>query len=140
MAKGQFGYDKSGFSPTEYPALSFPKTSEDERIAAIERFQRKKLHGFTARELGQLDCLPTRELSPGNLENDIIPLLRRDRWETVPAQPDFTRDHMYPLANGKEMWSGDNDEVWNVLEPICRLASRMLLSLHMTPWVCLPVS
>jgi len=135
LAKGQFGYDKSGLTPTDYVGLSFPK-AEDAGVAAIENFQRAKIRGFTTRELGQLDCLPTRELVPGNLRNEIIPLLQRDRWETTPAQPDLTRDYTYPLPDGRGMWAGNNDVVWNVLEPICILASRMLMSIHTMPWVC----
>jgi hypothetical protein len=33
------------------------------------------------------------------------------------------------------MWSADNDEVWNIMEPIVRLASRILTSVHVMPWV-----
>jgi hypothetical protein len=132
-ADGKFG-NKSGFTPTEYvlPTLAQSLDPETERI---EKFQRSKLYEFTSRELGQLDCLPTRELAPGNLQNSVIPILRRENWERAPAQPDFTRDHLYPLKNGNGMWSADNDVVWKVIEPIARLASRMLRSIHMVPWV-----
>jgi len=138
-SKGQFGLDKSGFAPIEYDLPSF-RTTKDPEIAAIEKFQRGNMGGFTSAELGQLDCLPTRELTSGNLQNDIIPMLRRDRWERVPAQPDLTRDHMYPLSNGNGIWSADNPEVWKILEPILRLASRMLMSIHVMPWVHCPHS
>jgi hypothetical protein len=134
MANGRFG-NKSGFSPTGYiyPTL---EQGLHPNIQQIEGFQRDQFYGFTSRELGQLDCLPTRELIPANLQNDIIPMLRRENWERTPAQPDFTRDYLYPLKNGRGVWSADNDEVWNVMEPIVKLASRMLMSIHVMPWVC----
>jgi hypothetical protein len=134
MANGRFGIDKSGFSPTEY-TLPILGQSTDPDIDKIEAFQRNQLYGFTSRELGQLDCLPTRELTPGNLQNGIIPMLQRENWERTPAQPDFTRGYLYPLKNGNGMWSADNDAVWDVMEPIIILASRMLLSVHVMPWV-----
>ncbi|KAE9369944.1 hypothetical protein N431DRAFT_345678 [Stipitochalara longipes BDJ] len=133
LAEGRFGYDKSGFSPTEYVLPSIG-TTENAITVEIEKFQRANIYGFTSRELGELDCLPTRELEPGNLQNGIIPILRRERWERFPAQPDLTRDHLYPLQNGNGMWSGDNPEVWAILEPVVKLASRMLMSIHVMPW------
>jgi hypothetical protein len=134
LANGRFGSNKSGFTPIDYvfPTLG---STPDPNVMAIENFQRENLFAFTSRELGQLDYLPTRELMPGNLQNDIMPLLQRENWETAPAHPDFTRDHLYPLQNGKGMWSADNDEVWSVVEPIVKLASRMLMSVHVMPWV-----
>jgi hypothetical protein len=124
IANGKFGAHKSGFSPLDYV---FPTLGQipDPSIAAIETFQRNVLYGFTSRELGQLDCLPTRELMPGNLQNSILPILQRENWERMPPQHDFTRDHLYPLKNGSGMWSADNDEVWDVMEPIVKLASRI---------------
>ena len=136
-ARGRFG-SKSGFSPTDYILPTLANSSNPERVA-VKNFQRAFLYGFTTRELGQLDCLPTRELLPGNLSNDIIPMLRRENWERAPPQPDFTRDHLYPLRNGNRTWSGDNDDVWEILEPVVRMTSRMLMSIHFMPWVCMPL-
>jgi hypothetical protein len=134
-ANGKFG-SKSGFSPMDYVLPALGQNSEP-TITAIEKWQREILYGFTSRELDQLDCLPTRELKAVSLRNSILPILRRENWEKAPAQPDLTRDHLYPLQNGRGMWSADNDVVWNVMEPIVRLASRMLTSIHVTPWVIL---
>jgi hypothetical protein len=134
------GMDFSGYTPAD---LAFPKyvignTTEAARmgdIEIIEEFQRTRLYGFTTRELGDLDCLPTRELAPSDLKNPIIPLLRRDRWEVIPIQPDFTRTNLYPLKNGRGNWIAANDEVWKILKPVLILASRMLMSSHNLPWV-----
>jgi hypothetical protein len=98
-------------------------------------YQRKNLYGFTSEELQRLDCLPTRELKPGNLQNHILPLMQRGTWETGPL-PDYKRDYLYPLPAGVNgFWEAKNDSVWNVLQPCLVLACRMLLSMHMLPWV-----
>jgi hypothetical protein len=136
-ANGKFG-SKSGFSPMDYVLPALGQTFEP-TLAAIENWQREIFYGFTSRELDQLDCLPTRELKPGNLQNAILPILQRENWERTPAQPDLTRDHLYPLPNGQGMWSANNDVVWKIMEPIVRLSSRMLTSVHVTPWVCLSI-
>ncbi|EKD17696.1 uncharacterized protein L3040_003578 [Drepanopeziza brunnea f. sp. 'multigermtubi'] len=124
---------KSGYTPTEYkfPTLGavFPDSSD-----RYEQYQRKNLNGFTTRELGQLDCLPTRELIPGNLPKYILPMLARQNWETNPVQPDFPRSDLYALEDGRGMWSAHNDVVWPILEPILVLASKILGSAHLLPW------
>jgi hypothetical protein len=101
-----------------------------------EDFQRKKLQGFTTRELTQLDAITasSRNLPPATLANDIIPLLQKYRWEKTPPKA-FTRTDLYPLSNGNGLWVMDNPEVARIMEPILRLASRILLSSYMLPWV-----
>lgn len=129
------GTHRSGFTPLEY---LFPRQipdSEKQSIRDREDFQRRELCGFTTRELAQLDVISDRELKKGNLENCIHPLLARDRWENEPPQPSFTRDYLYPLHNENGLWSSDNPDVWRVLEPCLKLASRFLVSMHALPWV-----
>lgn len=96
--EAQFGI-KSGLTPIEYlfPSL-IPARDRVER-KEIEEWQKQQLLGFT-RELAQLSCLCTRELKNANLGHFIIPLLQKDNWESVPAQPEFTRSHLYPLKTG----------------------------------------
>lgn len=125
---------KSGFTPTAYKFATLGPTYQ-EPSKKYEEYQKKKLNGFTTRELGQLDCLPTRELTPGNLQNYILPMLQRENWETKPLQPDFLRSALYPLKDGNGMWSAHNDVVWNILQPILILASRILSSVYLLPWV-----
>lgn len=132
------GQRESGLSPLEY---SFPRqVSEDEKESNIlrEEFQRNKLYEFTTRELVQLDVISDQKLKGPNLQNGIIPMLGRDRWESQPPQPSFTRNYLYSLWNGRGLWSSENPEVWRVLEPCLRLASRILLSLNTLPWVKIP--
>ncbi|KAH7370195.1 hypothetical protein BKA65DRAFT_445034 [Rhexocercosporidium sp. MPI-PUGE-AT-0058] len=90
--------------------------------------------GFSSRELGQLDCLPTRELLPSTLPKFILPMLRIENWETVPVQPDFPRDALYPMANGQGMWVASNPLIWPILEPVLILATKMLTSIYVLPW------
>jgi hypothetical protein len=129
---------KSGFTPidTAFPFSTPPSKNEQLETHRIEKFQRHELYGFTTNELAQLDCLPLRDLRQGNLSpNAILPILQRGNWETTPQYPDWDRIHLYPLHNGNGMWVASNDDVWKVLEPICSLATRMLLSAHLLPWV-----
>ncbi|KUJ17619.1 uncharacterized protein LY89DRAFT_546953, partial [Mollisia scopiformis] len=100
-----------------------------------EKHQRSNLYGFTTRELTELDCMPTREVKPADVQSYIIPLLQRQTWETVPVQPDFQRTRLYPLKNGNGNWVASNDVVWQVMEPCVRLASQTLMSAHLLPWV-----
>lgn len=100
----------------------------------MEDFQRQKLWGFTTRELIQLNAISTSSLKPASLENVVIPLLSKQRWEKTPPDA-FTRTSLYPLENGEGVWIMDNPVVERVMEPILRLASRILISSHMLPWV-----
>lgn len=125
---------KSGFTPIDYTFPSKISAARENEITAIEALQTHRFYGFTARELGQLDALCTRDLVPGNLKNGIVPFLRRENWEKVPYAH-FSRKHLYPVEGGTGMWIADNDEVWKVLEPCVRLASRILLSVELLPWV-----
>jgi hypothetical protein len=135
------GRNESGYTPLEYSFPRYISDSERRRIGRKEAFQRDKLFDFTTRELAQLDAISDRELKASNLQNDIHPLLARDRWEKKPPQPSFTRDHLYTLDNGYDgddgygLWSSDNAVVWKALEPCLKLASRFLLSMHTLPWV-----
>lgn len=131
------GDTNSGYSPV---ALTFPTvgatTQSFQDITSIKAFQKQELYGFTTSELARLDCLPTRDLKPGNLQNAILPLFHRDRWEVDPPQPDFTRKYLYPVKNATGDWTATNDEVWRIMQSPLVLASRMLMSVHVLPWVC----
>lgn len=96
--------------------------------------QRITFYGFTTEELQQLDCLPTRELQAGNLQNGILPIMYRENWATG-RLPDWDRFNLYPLKNGNGHWQASHAYVWNLIQPCLRLASRMLLSVHLLPWV-----
>jgi hypothetical protein len=102
------GSHRSGYTPLDY---LFPRNlseSEKEDIIAQEDYQREELNGFTTRELGQLDVISDRELKAGNLQNHIHEIFGRAKWESKPPEPDFSRDYLYPLADGSGMWSSDN--------------------------------
>ncbi len=124
--------NRSGLTPLD---PSFPYIGQ-RLVWDTRNYQRGVLYGFTSEELSRLDCLPTRELNPGNLQNGIIPLLRRENWEVEPCQPEYDRDYLYPLKNGRGYWTAANDEVWNGIEPAVVLASRMIMSTHLMPCVC----
>ncbi|KAG4440734.1 hypothetical protein IFR05_003778 [Cadophora sp. M221] len=125
--------NKSGLTPTEY---AFARLGDQWRPDGniYEEHQKRKLMGFTSRELGQLDCLPTRDLVPSSLPNFILPMLRIENWETEPAQPDFLRDTLYPMANHQGMWVASNPVIWPILEPVLILATKLLTSFYVLPW------
>jgi hypothetical protein len=125
----------SGITPMT-PTFPQPRTKElRQAMLAREEFQRQALGGFTSQELANLDVFTLRNLKDGNLQNGILSVMARDRWETRPPNPRWKRNHMYPLKDGSGFWTVDNPGVWAVLEPCLRLATRHLMSMCCLPWV-----
>lgn len=123
--------------PHLFPKQHIDQTERDLR-ERIERFQRRILHGFTSRNLADMDVITSRKLKDSTLNNPIIPLIRQNRWESRPPLPDFTRDEMYPLIiNGHEqgLWSMHNPLVYEIMKPALQIATRTICSLYTLPWV-----
>ncbi|CAG8974681.1 hypothetical protein HYALB_00006416 [Hymenoscyphus albidus] len=110
---------------------------------SIENAQRKLLHGFTTRELTELDAITTRDLRGGDLANVLHPLFRRERWE---YQPDplgtMERKDYYTFYDIPEKpdglegnWAVSNEAVWEVMGPSLRIATYLLASMHMMPFI-----
>ncbi|APA12146.1 hypothetical protein sscle_09g069160 [Sclerotinia sclerotiorum 1980 UF-70] len=119
----------------------FPRARVDpEELALrnqIEDFQREKFEGFTSRELADMDVITDRKLKDSTLENPIMPLLRIQRWELRPHQPDLTRNYMYPLMIDGEQhgdWSMHNPLVYEKMKPVLQLATRTIISMYTLPW------
>jgi hypothetical protein len=129
------GTNKSGLTPIDYLFPAPTSATQSQEVFQSEQFQQFKLMGFTTRELGQLDALCTRDLVPGNLSNGILSFLQRDAWERRPARPEFQRKYFYRVKGSSGTWIARNDEVWRVLEPCVRLATRILMSTYLLPWV-----
>ncbi|KAF7855419.1 hypothetical protein EAF04_010162 [Stromatinia cepivora] len=128
----------SGLTPL---APLFPRARVDaEEIAMrnqIEDFQREKFEGFTARELADMDVITDRRLKDSTLDNPIMPLVRMQRWELKPHQPDLTRNYMYPLMiDGQQHgdWSMHNPLVYEKMKPVLQLATRTIMSMYTLPW------
>jgi hypothetical protein len=100
-----------------------------------EQYQRENLLGFTTRELANLDVISDRALKTGNLQNCILRIMSQDRWETSPPYPHWPRDIFYPVNNGHGFWTVSNPDVWRILEPCLRMASRYVMSMHCLHWV-----
>lgn len=129
------GTSHSKLTPLEY---SFPRYITDDEAASIqdrENYQVQNLHTFTTQDLVQQDVITDRKLKDSNLQNGIHPLMTRDRWENAPPTLSFGRTQLYTVRGGTGLWSSDNDEVWRVLEPCLKLATRTLLSMHTLGWV-----
>lgn len=130
------GTHRSGLTPDEgsIPYIGSPVDTWDPKLA--RSYQRSLFQGFTSEELQRLDCLPTRELKPGNLQNQVLPIMGRGTWDAGPL-PDYDRDFFYPLQDGNGLWDvSSRDDIWNALQPCLILASRILMSAHLMPWVC----
>ena len=129
------GQTFSGITPVS-PTFPQPKTKESRLLAlARDEYQRLTLGGFTARDLAHLDVITSRKLKHANLQNGILSIMGRDRWETRPPNPRWQRNHLYPLKDGTGFWTVDNPAVWAVLEPCLKLASRHLIAMNCLPWV-----
>jgi hypothetical protein len=92
-----------------------------------EQFQRTRFD-FTTQELVDIGCITSQPFKPGNLNNQLLPFLRQERWD------DGTHLYQFP-APGGGIWTAHNPQVWAVLEPVLRLASRIFGDLMMTPFV-----
>ncbi|CAG8983259.1 hypothetical protein HYALB_00002695 [Hymenoscyphus albidus] len=127
-------FNKSGLTPTEYIFPSLQRSYTASQIDTIEAVQQDALHGWTTRELADLDCLCIRDAIPGDLDTPIMPIFNRPVWEAVLARPEFTREKMYPLKNGPGLLSAHNDVAWEVLKPALRIATWYLTSAYFLPW------
>lgn len=129
------GQTFSGLTPIA-PQFPGPQTKEANQLRIEkENWQRQACWGFTTRELAQLDVFSSRKLNDESLQNGILPLMARDRWETKPPSPHWKRDFLYRMKDGTGLFTVDNADVWRVLEPCVRLASRHVTSIHCLPWV-----
>ena len=84
--------------------------------------------------MADLDVIVDRDLKPGNLNNSICSIYKRDVWEVTPSTS-FARVTPYPVINGTGQWLGSNDQVWEMLLPAIKIASRYMMSSHLLPWV-----
>ncbi|OBT96295.1 hypothetical protein VE01_05806 [Pseudogymnoascus verrucosus] len=98
--------------------------------------QRRRLFGFDSNQLQAIDAVPTlvKEETPLlKLDNAIHPILVGQHWrtrESIPANRAFWR-----IGNGKPgYWEAQNPFVWEILEPILKLASQFLTNSHISHW------
>ena len=85
------------------------------------------------RELMDHDAISSRHLKAGNLQNRLLPMLRKARWERLIYIQDsyITRKRLYPLSSNSQNdgltgdWIASNPLVWEQLEPALKIASRL---------------
>lgn len=132
-------WERSGFTPVaprfpEMWPLGTPQHFEDAQIDEQNvSYQRDKFNGYTTQELIYLDAISNRPLKSANLQNGVHQVL--NRWEeNVPEW--FVRKDIYPIENGfSGDWIKKNHVVAPHVEPILRLATRILVNMYMAPWV-----
>lgn len=117
-----------------HPRDSQAEKAYRERLRS-QKLQQKRFRGFTSRELVDLDAITPRDLPKCTLTNGILPILRKDRWEKLPLTSSFVRTKLYDMPDGKGKWEMGNPVVEALMTPILKLASRMLASEHVLPWV-----
>jgi hypothetical protein len=134
-------YLRSGLTPlnTLFPANPNNLSEQDKTGRALNEkimeIQKEKLCGFTSRELVDLDVYTTRELKAGDLDNPMIPMLSLDNWEKK-AFRQLKRQSLPSLGSaGNGPWKASNALIYAQLEIPLRLASRILTSIHLVPWV-----
>ncbi|KAF4635589.1 hypothetical protein G7Y89_g2498 [Cudoniella acicularis] len=130
-------YGKSGFTPTA-PLTIIPRTgNEIQHVAQIEASQKTFFYGFTARDLFDMGAFSDPEVkSTRNLTNPILPFLERHNWEypNDPRSKTLNRA-FFPIEAVGDCyttppdrfgdWHVKNPIVWDLLDPILRLTSRI---------------
>lgn len=128
-------YDLSKYTREERDAIEAVYTE-------FEEFQKDKLKGFTTRQLYDLDAITNRRLRASTLNLELHPAFRRDRWEVL-VDPTFNRklysmDDLADLPDGLGgEWVAGNDLVWRVIVPALRIATYIISSAYLLPFVSL---
>ncbi|KFX90593.1 hypothetical protein V490_06381 [Pseudogymnoascus sp. VKM F-3557] len=125
---------ESGWTPLDLqhrPSWRKFRTEEAKRNE-----QRRRLFGFDSNQLQSIDALPAlinEEAPLLKLDNPIHPIFALRHWrsrETMPANRAFWR-----IGNGRPgYWEAQNPLVWEILEPILKLASQFLINSHISHW------
>ena len=121
------GTGKSGLTPIDpvNPNVAVKPESQKER-QLHEAYQRKYLRQFTSRELQDADSLEIENLALGGLgQVPLHPVFQRNKW----SEED---EDIGDGIDGK--WGGQNDKVWEVLQPCLRLATRLLENSQVGLW------
>ncbi|KAH6665754.1 hypothetical protein B0J14DRAFT_679087 [Halenospora varia] len=127
---------KSSYTPTHPPTI-IHTAAEIQLIDTIERYQKNTFFGFSARDLLDMGALSESEvMNRESLTNPILPFLQIKNWESrtnqmlVPRRfcPIEAVGDCYSVPEGHDgLWHAHNPVVWQILEPILRLATRIYI-------------
>lgn len=96
----------------------------------MEISQRERLNNFIVNELQDSGCWDKPNAKVGDLSGPIHPLYRKKRWGKVLA-----RDPGQAIGYGVPgNWSADNPRVWDALQPVLQLATKIISNIHLWPW------
>ncbi|KFY33705.1 hypothetical protein V494_07402 [Pseudogymnoascus sp. VKM F-4513 (FW-928)] len=125
---------QSGWTPIDLqhrPSWRQFRTEEAKRNE-----QRRRLFGFDSNQLQAIEAVPAlikEEMPLLGLDNPIHPIFALENWrtrESMPANRAFWR-----IGNGRPgYWEALNPFVWDILEPILKLASQFLTNTHISHW------
>jgi hypothetical protein len=133
---------RSGFTPVKLLLSPLGVKNQSAPAQPLEeletlKFQREELYEFTTQQLVDLGSISDVPMKPSNVQQIIIPFLRRENWcagdrhifgEYPIGDGDRQRFRGYPLGGGRQcVWAARNSAVWAVLEPCLYIASHMLL-------------
>ncbi|KAI0164602.1 hypothetical protein GGR57DRAFT_514609 [Xylariaceae sp. FL1272] len=97
-------------------------------------YQRLLMADMTTDEAIQRDIHTMDDSGPDcDLDNPIIPLFARQRWESSSwkGAEIKTPKYAYSIGNSRELWDATtNDKLWHALQPALRLASKIFSSKH----------
>lgn len=122
-----YGTGRSGFTPIliNYPTPVVSALERAHRNAELA-LQQKRLEGWTSHELLFMYAMERPGAIANDLSNPIHPLLTRDQWNV---------SKKWPLGAGFEgCWDIKNPIVWEIMQPILRLATQFLTNTHILTW------
>ena len=121
---------RSGLTPISRLGLGRLLSEEEKRLAEEnEAFQRQHLFEFTTQELKDLDIISERSFAHSTIQAHIVPFWSRGNWYdgNVSANGAPLRTYPLPAPYFNSRWVSTDDAVWGLLQPILKLASKILV-------------
>jgi hypothetical protein len=98
----------------------------------VMQHQEHILRGFTVGELKSIGCWDKPEVLANDLQIPIHPLYRKEKWINC---PDDMKSKGDPIGDGiPGFWEVENPIVWNMLQPILRIATHFITNISLWQW------
>lgn len=122
ISKEAFPGGGSAFTPVIYTT---PPTEDEFKQGLIkELYQARSLRGFVTSRLLANECFYMNERPSAMPDLQFVhPVFERRKWKDSP----WKSTPPYPLPNEHDgFWSASNEKVWEIMQPVFRLASQFL--------------
>jgi hypothetical protein len=94
--------------------------------------QADRLCGFTAPDLQNIGCWDKPSALANDLQIPIHPLYCKENWLNC---PDNMKSKSDPIGDGiPGFWEVENPIVWNMIQPILRIASHFITNINLWQW------